>query len=80
MKEYQKLYKNFLSEYIEKNSKYKLKDRVNILIYAGLPRHYVISDINVGKNGEFIYSVTSPRSDSTFPKGFSEEELSLYEE
>lgn len=80
MKEYQNLYREFIKDYIEKHSKYKLNDKVNILIYQSVSRHYVVSEINVGKNGEFIYSVTSPRSDSTFPKGFYEDELSLYEE
>lgn len=78
MKHHQVLYIEFIKKYIEQHSKYKLNDRVNVLTYKISHKDYLISGIDIDENGEFIYRVTSPRSDSTFPKGFTEDELSPF--
>lgn len=77
--EYKEEFKQFIKNYLDKYSPFKMGDLVTVNIFASR-RPYEITRISVTENGEIIYYVTSPRSFETLPNRFKMNELTKYDE
>lgn len=71
---------NFISQYIDKYSPFKVNQQVLVKNFNTSNRPYLITKINVSPEGELFYVLISPRSFSTLPNKFKINELDLFAE
>jgi hypothetical protein len=74
MERYQDTYKNFIKEYTETHSPFRLNDLVLVKSF-GSHQEFAITKIVIDSEGDFNYQATSPRSHSTLPMLFKKENL-----
>ena len=73
--EHKQEYRNFIINYLEKHSPFKMNDMVKIKTYNNHDRSYQVTKIMVTDDGEIYYNVTSPRSHATIPNNFKMNDL-----
>lgn len=70
MENYQLEYKNFMNDFINKYSPFKINDLVKVKVYNS-NRPYKVTEIKIDESsGEFKYYLQSPRSFASIPTPF----------
>jgi len=75
--EHKEEFRQFIKQFIEKHSPFKLKQMVTVNFYS-VNRPYEVTKISVSEDGDIMYQITSPRSHETIPKIFKMSELQPY--
>lgn len=75
MKNHKEIYREFVSKMISEHSPLKINDNVEIVMFRSDNRPYLISDVTIRQDGEFLYRLSSPRTDSTLPIEYTYDQL-----
>lgn len=78
MNDYKNIYSDFLKDYIDDNSPFKINDIVSVVAFHSTNK-YQITKIVVDSNGEFNYELTSPQSHDTLPVFYNPSAIKKFE-
>lgn len=78
MENYQSEYKNFIKDYLNKYSPFKLNEMVIVKVY-NTNRPYEVTEIKIDEStGDFKYYLQSPRSFASIPTPFKMTDLEKF--